>query len=72
MAKIRSFWRQFTFFFRDSFASRGHRRRVDDSLARTIKETTHVAGRGPHSAATQRHLDLAEGTHEDYVASFER
>jgi len=32
------------FWVKDSFASRGNAVRVDDSLAKTIKETSHVRG----------------------------
>jgi len=68
-----SVWGQIKGFFRALRRRTGSNLRVPDSMARTLKESTHVRGvRGGLARASteQQHEIVVEG-HADYTESFE-
>ncbi len=71
---MRTFLKTIKFLIVDGWQSRGGAHiPVDDSLARTIKETSHVTrGSGAASAPRGRHLKQAIDGHRNYQKSFDK
>jgi hypothetical protein len=71
---MKSFWSALRFWVRDTFASRDHAVAPPDSLAKTIKDASHVrGGRGgmARSSSEEVHQHAVEG-HDEYQKSFKK
>jgi hypothetical protein len=75
---MRELWSSLKFWITDTYASRGHAINAPDSLARTIKDASHVrggaagGGGGLSRAASEEVLKHAAEGHENYQKSFEK
>ena len=71
---MKRFWSSFKFWVTDSFASRGRAVRQSNSLARTIKDASHVRGGDSGSArsASEAILKHAVEGHETYYKSLKK
>ncbi len=69
---MRNHIEEFKFRIKDAWQSRGQNKLVDTSIARTIRESSHVAGRGsgvaPRGPQTDRMVEGADA----YVKSFRK
>ncbi len=66
---MRNYLKEFRFRIKDAWQSRGQNKRIDTSLARTIRESSHVAGRGAVAPRSQQADRMVQGA-DDYVKSF--
>lgn len=75
---MREIWSSLKFWIKDLWESRGHAIPASDSMAKTIKDASHVRGGGPggsgglaHSSGEAVLKQAAEG-HESYQKSFKK
>ena len=75
---MREFWASLRFWITDTFASRGKAIQAPDSLAKTIKDASHVRGGGPGgsgglaNSSGEAILKQAADGHEAYQKSFKK
>ena len=69
-----NFLKEIRFMIRDAWSTRGTPKgEVDHSLARTIKESSHVTRAGGHGSAWRTNAQrVAENGAENYVKSFKK
>ena len=71
---MKEFWSSFKFWVSDTFRSRKHAVKADDSFAKTVKDATHVrGGRGGLSrSGGEEVIKHAAKGHKDYQKSFKK